>query len=95
MILISYYPSQSVWWKKGCLETETWKQEKKKTPSLVLLVNMVVEETWPDRGVTLDTSASEIFLHRSSYIINSVHKTKLPRADRTTTPRKTSIKNMN
>ena len=57
---------------------------------------MVVEETWADRGVTLDTSASEVFLHRpTSYIINSVDKTKLPRVDRTTTPRKTSIKNMN
>ena len=35
--------------------------KKKKTPSLVLLVNMVIEETWADRGVTLDTSASEAF----------------------------------
>ena len=35
------------------------------------------------------------FLHRPSCISNSVDKTKLPRADRTTTPRKTSIKNMN
>ena len=71
------------------------KARKKKTPSLVLLVNMVIEETWADRGVTLDTSASEVFLHWPSYISNSVDKTKLPRADRTTTPRKTSIKNMN
>ena len=71
------------------------KARKKKTPSLVLLVNMVVEETWADRGVTLDTSASKAFLHRPSCISNSVDKTKLPRADRTTTPRKTSIKNMN
>ena len=37
------------------------KAKKKKTPSLVLLVNMVIEETWADRGVTLDTSASEAF----------------------------------
>ena len=37
------------------------KARKKKTPSLVLLVNLVIEETWADRGVTLDTSASEAF----------------------------------
>ena len=58
---------------------------------------MDIEETWADRDVTLDTSASEVFFTSAnlSYIINSVDKTKLPRVDRTTTPMKTSIKNMN
>ena len=94
MILISYYPSQSVWWKKGCLETETWKQEKKNT-KLSFARKHGRRRNLGRQGCNTRYVSFRSFLHRPSCISNSVDKTKLPRADRTTTPRKTSIKNMN
>ena len=63
MILISFFDTPLSHYDKrqAVLKLKHESKKKKKTPSLVLLVNMVIEETWADRGVTLDTSASEGF----------------------------------
>ena len=71
------------------------KARKKKNPKLSFARKHGRRRNLGRQGRNTRYVSFKSFLHRPSCISNSVDKTKLPRADRTTTPRKTSIKNMN